>query len=44
MKAQWTPEDRAQMMKGPLPFTPQDAELIQEAMASSKCAVEIAAK
>jgi hypothetical protein len=44
MKAQWTPEDRAQMMKGPLPFTPQDAELIREAMASSKCAVVIAAR
>ena len=44
MKAQWTPEDRAQMSKEPLPFTPQDAELIQEAMANSKCAVVIAAR
>jgi len=32
MKAQWTPADRVQMRKGPLPFTPDDVELIRLAM------------
>ena len=36
MKAQWTLKDRAQMRKGPLPFSAYDAELIQRAMASGK--------
>jgi hypothetical protein len=33
MKAQWVPEDRAQMRMGPLPFTAYDAELIHRGMA-----------
>ncbi len=44
MKAHWTPDDRAQMSEGPLPFTPHDAELIKDAMAPGKYAVEITAR
>jgi len=43
MKAQFTPEDRAQMRRGPLPFSALDAKLIQRAMAKGRSAVEIAA-
>jgi len=44
MKAQWTPQDRLQMRKGPLPFTPHDAELIQDAMARQQGAVQVASR
>jgi hypothetical protein len=44
MKAQWTPEDRAQMKQKPLPFTDYDVELIRLAMASRQGAVQIAAR
>jgi hypothetical protein len=44
MKARWTPEDRAQMMRAPLPFTDFDVQLIQRAMVTSTGVVEIAAR
>ncbi len=44
MKARWTPEDRAQMMRAPLPFTDLDVQLIQRGMATGTGVVEIAAR
>ena len=40
MKAQWTPKDRTEMRKGPLPFTAHDMDLIQNAMARGERAGE----
>jgi hypothetical protein len=44
MKAQWSSEDKAQMMQKPLPFSAEDVELIRLAMAGRQGEVQIAAR